>query len=140
MVKAAQKAKELDAKHVGIGKAYQTAPEKGIETTAAEFSVKAKEKAAPLVEKAKIAGSNVAEQWKSFDERNQVSEKTAAAAVKTKEAVKEGFHKLSLLDDQYQVSQKLHAGMVKTAGASGTVVADNDSAVTADGGGIGAKK
>ena len=64
VVKAAQKAKELDAEHVGIGKAYQTAPEMGIQTTAADLSVKAKEKAAPFVEKAKVAGGNIAEKWK----------------------------------------------------------------------------
>lgn len=53
VVKAAQKAKDFDAEHVGVGKA----------------AVSAK----PLVEKAKTAGKSLAEKWDGFDERNRVT-------------------------------------------------------------------
>ena len=58
-----------------------------------------------------MTGSSVAEKWKGFDERNQVTEHTVAAAGKTKEAVKEGLSKLSALDEHYEVSKKLQAGV-----------------------------
>jgi hypothetical protein len=122
VVQAAQKAKELDAEHVGLrekaSSAYASAPQVGLEESAAALSVKAKvaggalaEKAQPLVAKAKVTGSSVAEKWKGFDERNQVTEHTVAAAGKTKEAVKEGLSKLSALDEHYEVSKKLQAGV-----------------------------
>jgi len=120
---AAQRAMEIDAQHVGVGRAYQKAPDLGISSTASELSIKAQ----PLIEKAKTAKDTIADKWKvsataqiavnsvlfslvfwlttppspythtiqSFDERNQVSSNAAAAAAKTKDAVKEGFTKIS---------------------------------------------
>ena len=42
MVRAAQKAKELDAQHVGMGEGYKNATDLGIASTASELSIKAK--------------------------------------------------------------------------------------------------
>ena len=69
VVKAAQKAKDFDANHVGVGNAYQTAPELGIAATASKAAVSAK----PLVAKAKTAGRSLAVKWEGFDERNRVT-------------------------------------------------------------------
>jgi hypothetical protein len=93
------------------------------------LTVKAKGTAHPLLEKAKLAGSNMVEKWKSFDEQNQVSQNAVAAAGKTKEAAKEALTKVTSLDEKYQVSTKLQSGltsgfnalsgMVRRAGGTG---------------------
>jgi len=60
VVTAAQRAMEIDAQHVGVGRAYQKAPDLGISSTASELSIKAQ----PLIEKAKRAKDTMADKWK----------------------------------------------------------------------------
>ena len=115
VVDAAQKAKHYDAEHVGLAEkassAYQSAPDVGFEPVAAQLSQQAKVAGSVLVQKAQPVVARAKDKWREFDERNQVSENTVAAAGKTKEAVKEGLNKLSALDEQYEVSKKLQAGV-----------------------------
>jgi hypothetical protein len=115
VVDAAQKAKHYDEEYVGMvekaSTAYQSAPDVGFEPVAAQLSAQAKVAGSVLVEKAQPVVARAKDKWREFDERNQVSENTVAAAGKTKEAVKEGLNKLSALDEQYEVSKKLQAGV-----------------------------
>ena len=134
MVNFAQKAKELDSQHVGVATGVSTAYQSARGSVAGQIlTAKAKETAQPLLEKAKLAGSNMVEKWKIFDEQNQVSQNTVAAVGKTKEAAKEAakeaLTKVTSLYEKYQVSTKLQSGltsgfnalsgMVRRAGATG---------------------
>ncbi len=130
VVNFAQKAKELDSQHVGVATGVSTAYQSARGSVAGQIlTAKAKETAQPLLEKAKLAGSNMVEKWKSFDEQNQVSQNAVAAAGKTKEAAKEALTKVTSLDEKYQVSTKLQSGltsgfnalsgMVRRAGGTG---------------------
>ena len=86
VVKAVKMAKEIDAKHVGAGAAYQTAPDLGIASTTAELSSKAKERMQPLLTQAKTTKETLLDRWKDFDAAS-----TSWAAMKTKEAVCSGL-------------------------------------------------
>ncbi len=128
MLSTLQKAKELDAQHVGVATGVSSAYQSARGSVAGQILTAAKETAQPLLEKAKLAGNNMVEKVKSFDEQNQVSQKTVAAVGKTKEAAKEALTKVSSLDEKYQVSTKLQSGltsgfnalsgMVRRAGAT----------------------
>jgi len=49
--------------------------------------------------------------WRGFDERNQVTVKTSAAATRTAEAVREGLTRATALDQRLGVSKNLQAGV-----------------------------